>query len=386
MWALLLISSTSPFTSSPSSSSLRSPCCSHCPTLSTSWMSWINTLRTSAEDLGTLAENEPPAGYEPNDHFITEAYVEHTQESSSEQRFSDDFDYDDVTIGQTLLDACRRRADHSEEEGLSSSLSSASVGHAERWDPLFTSLCRALKKLRVTTLRMNRLGLSWSDKGSRFSLTVKRRFENTISRPIMTEVFKSWNDRVAKRRNLPCSSRRRMTPTRSTTSSWTIIGTKSRTSWSSCQKSQWNGRIEAISRLYIWYNCDEKNGRRSRYYLWTHWQDTEIAKWIQLYEWFERFSRCWISRCWISTQWAFARCQSTCVFPTSSNSWRTAKPFYRNAELQRRAAKHLGHVWYIGKHFWKSCSVFFSTLSAEIESMELSYITINSLITDGEEW
>ena len=23
-------------------------------------MSWINTLRTSAEDLGTLAENEPP--------------------------------------------------------------------------------------------------------------------------------------------------------------------------------------------------------------------------------------------------------------------------------------------------------------------------------------
>ena len=86
-------------------------------------MSWINTLRTSAEDLGTLAENEPPTGFEPNDHFITEAYVEYTQESLSEQRFPDDFDYDDVTIGKTLLDACRRRADHSEEEGLSSCLS-----------------------------------------------------------------------------------------------------------------------------------------------------------------------------------------------------------------------------------------------------------------------
>ena len=27
-------------------------------------------LRTSAEDLGTLAENEPPTGYEPNDHSL----------------------------------------------------------------------------------------------------------------------------------------------------------------------------------------------------------------------------------------------------------------------------------------------------------------------------
>ena len=91
-------------------------------------MSWINTLRTSAEDLGTLAVNEPPTGYEPNDHFITEAYVEYTQESLGEQRFPDDFDCDDVTIGKTLLDACRRGADHSEEEGLSSCLSS-SVSH-----------------------------------------------------------------------------------------------------------------------------------------------------------------------------------------------------------------------------------------------------------------
>ena len=88
----------------------------------------MNTLRTSAEDLGTLAENVPPTGCEPNDHFTTEAYVEDTQESSSEQRFPDDFDYDDVTIGKTLLDSCRRRVDHSEEECLSSCLSS-SVSH-----------------------------------------------------------------------------------------------------------------------------------------------------------------------------------------------------------------------------------------------------------------
>ena len=54
----------------------------------------------------------------------------------------------------------------------------------ERGDPLFAHLCRAPKKLRDTTLKVNRLGLSWSDKESRFSLTVKQRFENTNSKPI----------------------------------------------------------------------------------------------------------------------------------------------------------------------------------------------------------
>ena len=88
-----------------------------------------------AEDLGTLAENNSSTSYEPNDHFITEAYVEYTQESLGEQRFPDDFDNDDFTIGQTPLHACRRRADHSEEEGLSSCLSS-SVSHDRTGKPV----------------------------------------------------------------------------------------------------------------------------------------------------------------------------------------------------------------------------------------------------------
>ena len=64
------------------------------------------------------------------------------------------------------------------------------------------------------------------------------------------------------------------------------------------------------------------------------------------------------------------RYQSTSVTPTSSNSWRNALPFYRSAEPQRRAAKHLGHAWYIGERFCKSSCVLYSTLSAGIESME----------------
>ena len=50
---------------------------------------------------------------------------------------------------------------------------------------------------------------------------------------------------------------------------------------------------------------------------------------------------------------------------------------------QKWAAKHLGHTGYIGKRFCKTSSVFFSTLSAGIESMEFSHIRTNSLITSG---
>ena len=86
-------------------------------------------MRTSAEELDPPDYKNSSTGNEPNDRFITEAYVEDTQESLSEQRFPEDFDYDDITIGQTLLNACRRRADHSEAEGLSSCLSSSSMSH-----------------------------------------------------------------------------------------------------------------------------------------------------------------------------------------------------------------------------------------------------------------
>ena len=83
-------------------------------------------MRTAAEQCKD--NNFSSTGYEPNDHFITEAHVDHTQESLSEQRFPEDFDHDDITTGQTLLNACRRRADHA-EEGLSSGLLSSSMSH-----------------------------------------------------------------------------------------------------------------------------------------------------------------------------------------------------------------------------------------------------------------
>ena len=100
---------------------------------------WPLRPLTSAEELGRPDKKNSSTGYEPNDHFIKEAYAEYTQESLTEQRFPEDFDNDDITIGQTLINACRRQADHSEEEGLSSCLSSSSMSHDRKVKPV---VCR----------------------------------------------------------------------------------------------------------------------------------------------------------------------------------------------------------------------------------------------------
>ena len=43
---------------------------------------------------------------------------------------------------------------------------------------------------------------------------------------------------------------------------------------------------------------------------------------------------------------------------------------FQDAESVRRAARHLGYTWYIGKRFCKSKGFLYSSLSSRIESME----------------
>ena len=138
---------------------------------------------------------------------------------------------------------------------------------------------------------MNKSRFFWNDKESRFSLLSNRDSKTRVPSRLWKKKYSKidWNNRVSKRRNLSCSSRRRTTSTRSTTSSWTITWTKSGFSWSSWEKFQWDGRIEASSRYYNRYNFEDKIVRRSRHYPWTHKQDSGITEWNLLYEWFERF-------------------------------------------------------------------------------------------------
>ena len=74
---------------------------------------------------------DPLTGYEPNDYHISEATEPYIQESSVKNGSPNDLEHDDVTIGKALSsplftqeredDASRRRAYHSQDEGLSSS-------------------------------------------------------------------------------------------------------------------------------------------------------------------------------------------------------------------------------------------------------------------------
>ena len=95
-----------------------------------------------------------------------------------------------TTVHSGVILWCDRRAYHSNDEGLSSSQSSSSVGHRtgrpvkEQFDS------------RISNVSENPR-LSWGilleRQREQIPVTVKQRFENANSRPIMTEEgFKSW--------------------------------------------------------------------------------------------------------------------------------------------------------------------------------------------------
>ena len=247
------------------------------------------------------------------------------QESFGEQRFPEDFDYDDVTIGKTLLDACRRRADHSEEEGLSSCLSS-SVSHDRTVRPV---VCRDKSHERYQEIQRQ------NSESEQIRTLLERQREQILA-DCQAEIRKhefqadfyrrsirKLNETIESQKEEICRAhqgdeRRRqdqqLLHEQLLKQNWDAREAHEK---SLNEMEEW----KRFQRFNIRDNCEEKIGRRSRYYPWTHWQDTGVAEWNQLYEWFERFSRCWIS-----TQWTFSRCQSTCVFPTSSSSrWKLSR-------------------------------------------------------------
>ena len=120
--------------------------------------------------------------------------------------------------------------------------------------------------------------------------------------------------------------------------------TKSGSLWSSYEKSQWDGRIEAISRVYIrwifrgedWSKIETlslNSQPRFRNYrmMLIVWMIRETLKMLNQYA---------------VDKLTFPVNQR---FPTFSRSRRNAEPLSGNAEPQRQAAKYLGHAWYIGE-------------------------------------
>ena len=216
---------------------------------------------------------------------------------------------------------------------------------------------------------MSKSGFFWNDRESRFSLIVKQRFKkhefqaeydrrsiqklNEVIESQRGEIYRAHQGDEQLRRDQQLLHEQLLEQNRH-------LREAHEKSLNEMEE------LKRFSGFYIRHSCKKKISRGPGHYFGTHRQDPRITDWNSLYEWFERFSRCWIS-----TQWKFPRYQSTCDFPTSYNSWWNAKPFSGNAEPQQWAAKYSGHTWFFGKRFCKSDCVFYSTSSAGIESMDL---------------
>ena len=111
---------------------------------------------------------------------------------------------------------------------------------------------------------MSKSGFFWKDKKSKFSLIVEQRFRNTSSKPIMMEeVSRNWMELLS-----PNEVRLIMLMQETNNfdemnnffmyNYWYKIGIFAKL------KSQWDGKIEAISRLYIRWILEKKIDRRSQ--------------------------------------------------------------------------------------------------------------------------
>ena len=123
-------------------------------------MSWTTTTRTSAEELRPPDEKNSSTSFEPNDHLITEAWVEFAQESVSNGSLK--------TSTTMTSPSVRRSSMRAEDEPINLKEKAChpvcrpqSV-LVERRSPLFvvTQVTLEVTKFRDKTLKANRFELS----------------------------------------------------------------------------------------------------------------------------------------------------------------------------------------------------------------------------------
>ena len=91
-----------------------------------------NTMYSANKEMGSTDESYSHTGYEPEDQYLMEFYVESlteslTQQQFPEQRFLEDVVHDDAALEEMLYNAHRVHVYHSQREGLSVGQSSSSV-------------------------------------------------------------------------------------------------------------------------------------------------------------------------------------------------------------------------------------------------------------------
>ena len=165
---------------------------------------------------------------------------------------------------------------------------------------------------------MNRLGLSWIDKESRFSLTVKQRFENTNSKPITTESIQKLSKTIESYKEEICRAHQRdelrqqdqhLLHEQLLKKNWDLREADGKTLNEMEELKRFQGStFETIARRKLVEDRDT------------------ILQLIGKIQELQNEVNCMndsrdFQDAEISTQWTFPRCQSTSVFPTSSSSW-----------------------------------------------------------------
>ena len=118
-------------------------------------------------------------------------------------------------------------------------------------------------------------------KRSKFLLILGPRFRNTNFKPILIEeVSRNWTE-------LSNLSEEKLIILLQVMNNFDEINyyfmndyqKKSGSSWSSYEKSLWDGRIEVSSRVKIRWIFEKKIDRKSRHYSWTRGQNSETTEW-----------------------------------------------------------------------------------------------------------
>ena len=227
---------------------------------------------------------------------------------------------------------------------------------------------------------MNRLGLSWNDKESRFSLTLKQRFENTNSKPNTTANIQKLNETIESQYEENCRAhqgdeRRRQ--------DHQLIHEQ-------LLKQKWDLREAHEKRLSEMEELKRFQGSTFE----TIARRTLVKDRDTILELAGKIQELQYEINCMNDSRNFQDAESV----RSGHSHVASQPvsfpphpvlggmLSRSLGLPSRknwAAKHLGRTWYIGKRFCKSNGVFFSTLSARVQSVEFQYVRTH--ITTGRD-
>ena len=326
-----------------------------------------------------MAENNPLTGYEPNDLQISEPTEKFIKESSRDGNPLNlhDLEFDDYTIGMELSSplltqeredaASRRQAYHSLDEGSSSSQSS-SVGHVRTGRLVFGSLianvrenlCRDSETEQIRILLERQKEQILADCGAKiqkheFQADYDRRSIQKLSEVIESqrgEIYRAHRGDEQHRRDRRLFFEQFLEQNRDLREAHE----KSLNEMEEVKRVQ-ESRAYEFSRRRLIEDRDtilELTGKvqelQNEINCMNDSRDFKDAESVR------------IGQSHVTSHPVF--------FPPHPDP---GGMLSRSLRMPSRkwAAKYLGHTWHIGKRFCKSNGVFFSTLSARVEHMDL---------------